>query len=116
MKQKKVIHWEPDILGVAPVFADAGVPVKILIDYLKKGDSLDDFLEDFPSVSNEQAQAFLEIAFQSAIVEEKDVLQAEKESILEELPPYNWGEEGIPEGKPIEYDPDFGFIVVEEES
>jgi len=48
--------------------------------------------------------------------EEKDVLWAEKESILEELPPYDWGEEGIPEGKPIEYDPDFGFIVVEEES
>lgn len=120
MKQEKVIHWEPDILGGTPVFADAGVPVKILIDYLKRGDSLDDFLDSFPSVSREQAQAFLEIAFQSAIAEEKDVLRAklrgEKKFMLEELPPYDWGEEGIPEGKPIEYDPDFGFIVVEEDS
>ncbi len=92
------------------------MPVNILIDYLKKGDSLDDFLEDFPSVSREQAEDFLEIAFQFAIAEEKNALRAEKESILEEFPPYDWGEEGIPEGNPIEYDPDFGFIVVEEES
>lgn len=31
----------------------------------------------------------------------------------EELPPYDWGEEGIPEGDPIEYDPDIGFVVIE---
>jgi len=116
MKREQVIHWNPDILGGTPVFAGTRVPVQILIDYLKDGDSLDDFLESFPSVSREQAQAFLEIVFQSAIAEEKDAFQAEKESMLEELPPYDWGEEGIPEGKPIEYDSDFGFIIVEEDS
>jgi uncharacterized protein (DUF433 family) len=116
MKRERVIHQVLDILGGTPVFAGTHVPVQMLIDYLKEGDSLDDFLEGFPNVSREQAQAFLEIAFQSAIAEKRDAFGAEKESMLEELPPYDWGEEGIPEGKPIEYDPDFGFIVVEEDS
>ncbi|MBM3236547.1 DUF433 domain-containing protein [Candidatus Poribacteria bacterium] len=116
MKRERVIHRVLDILGGTPVFSDTRVPVQTLIDYLKQGDSLDDFLKGFPCVSREQAQAFLEIVFQSAIAEEKDAFQAEKESMLEELPPYDWGEKGIPEGKPIEYDPDFGFTVVEEDS
>ena len=119
MKREGVIYRVLDILGGTPVFAGTHVPAQMLIDYLKEGNSLDDFLESFPSVSRGQAQDFLEIAFQSTI-EEKDALRAkpgiEKEFILEELPPYDWGEEGIPEGKPIEYDPDFGFIVVEEDS
>jgi len=43
------------------------VPVQSLIDYLKGGDNLDDFLEGFPSVSREQAEAFLQIALNSAL-------------------------------------------------
>jgi len=45
-----------------PVFFGTRVPVKNLFDYLKSGDSLDEFLEDFPSVSREQAIAALELA------------------------------------------------------
>ena len=45
-----------------PVFFGTRVPVKNLFDYLESGDSLDEFLEDFPSVSREQAIAALELA------------------------------------------------------
>jgi uncharacterized protein (DUF433 family) len=53
---------DPEILGGAPVFVGTRVPVRALIDYLEGGDSLDDFLSDFPSVSRDQAVAALEEA------------------------------------------------------
>jgi uncharacterized protein (DUF433 family) len=59
---ESVIRSDPDILGGVPVFGGTRVPVQNLIDYLKAGDSLDDFLTDFPSVSRSQAIAALEIA------------------------------------------------------
>ena len=57
-----VIHSDPRIQGGVPVFVGTRVPVKNLFDYLESGDSLDQFLEDFPSVSREQAIAALELA------------------------------------------------------
>ena len=57
-----VVHSDPDILGGTPVFVGTRVPLQNLIDYLAAGDSLDEFLEQFPSVSREQAQAALELA------------------------------------------------------
>lgn len=57
-----VIHRNPDIQGGVPVFVGTRVPVKNLFDYLEAGDSLDDFLRSFPSVSREQAIAALELA------------------------------------------------------
>ena len=57
-----VIQSDPEILGGATVFAGTRVPVQNLIDYLEAGDTLDEFLEAFPSVSREQAIAVLEIA------------------------------------------------------
>ena len=56
------IDRNPDILGGTPVFAHTRVPVRILIEYLEAGDRLDDFLQDFPSVSRDQAVALLERA------------------------------------------------------
>lgn len=56
------IHSDPDILGGTPVFVGTRVPVQTLLDYLEAGDPLDEFLEDFPSVSREQAVAVLELA------------------------------------------------------
>ena len=56
------IDRNPDILGGTPVFARTRVPVRILMEYLEAGDRLDDFLEDFPSVSRDQAIALLEKA------------------------------------------------------
>jgi uncharacterized protein (DUF433 family) len=57
-----VVHSDPDILGGTPVFVGTRVPVKSLYDYLEAGDSLDEFLESFPSVSRAQAVAALELA------------------------------------------------------
>ena len=54
-----IVHSDPDILGGTPVFVGTRVPVRTLIDYLEAGDSLGDFLEDFPSVTREQAVAVL---------------------------------------------------------
>ena len=61
-KQSKVIHSDPDILGGTPVFAGTRVPVQNLIDCLEAGDSLEEFLDSFPTVTREQAVAALEIA------------------------------------------------------
>ncbi len=58
----RVIHSDPDILGGTPVFVGTRVPIKTLLDYLAAGDSLDEFLDHFPSVSREQARAALELA------------------------------------------------------
>ena len=49
-------------MGGTPVFYGTRVPVQTLLDYLEAGDSIDDFLEGFPSVSREQVVAFLEEA------------------------------------------------------
>ena len=60
--ERSVIQSDPEILGGTPVFAGTRVPVKNLIDYLEAGDSLDTFLEAFPSVSREQVIAVLDLA------------------------------------------------------
>ncbi|MGH7264071.1 MAG: DUF433 domain-containing protein [Candidatus Rokuibacteriota bacterium] len=57
-----VVHVDPEILGGTPVFRGTRVPVKNLLDYLAAGDTLEQFLEDFPTVKREQAVAALEIA------------------------------------------------------
>lgn len=57
-----LITTNPDRLGGTPVFAGTRVSVQTLMDYLEGGDSLDDFLMDFPSVTREHAIAVLEVA------------------------------------------------------
>jgi len=57
-----LITTSPDRLSGTPVFGGTRVPVQTLIDYLEAGDSLDAFLDDFPSVSREHAIAVLELA------------------------------------------------------
>ena len=57
-----VVHSDPDILGGTPVFVGTRVPVKSLFDYLEGGETLDEFLTQFPSVKREQAVAALELA------------------------------------------------------
>lgn len=64
MSLQKIIHSDPEILGGTPVFVGTRVPVQALIDYLKAGRSLDEFLDDFPSVTREQAVTVLEEAKQ----------------------------------------------------
>ncbi len=55
-----LISSKKDILGGEPVFYGTRVPVKTLVDYLKAGDSLDDFLQDFPTVHRKQILQLLE--------------------------------------------------------
>jgi uncharacterized protein (DUF433 family) len=62
MKESSVIHSDPDILGGTPVFIGTRVPVQALIDYLEGGHSLNEFLDDFPTVAHEMAIAALEQA------------------------------------------------------
>jgi uncharacterized protein (DUF433 family) len=57
-----VVKVDPEIMSGAPCFAGTRVPIQNLIDYLEGGDSIEDFLEGFPSVSREQVIAFLEEA------------------------------------------------------
>jgi uncharacterized protein (DUF433 family) len=59
---KALITCSPEILGRTPVFACTRVPVQTLIDYLEGGESIDAFLEGFPTVKREQVIAFLEEA------------------------------------------------------
>ena len=56
------ISVSPEILGGTPVFSGTRVPVQTLFDYLEAGDSIDEFLDGFPSVSREQVLSFLELA------------------------------------------------------
>ena len=57
-----VVHSDPEIMGGTPVFVGTRVPLQTLIEYLEAGNPLGEFLEDFPSVSREQATAALEQA------------------------------------------------------
>jgi uncharacterized protein (DUF433 family) len=60
--KEPIITSSPDVMGGTPVFAKTRVPVQTLLDYLKAGESIDDFLEGFPTVTKEQVIAFLEEA------------------------------------------------------
>jgi uncharacterized protein (DUF433 family) len=60
--KEPIITSSPDIMGGTPVFAGTRVPAQTLLDYLKAGESIGDFLEGFPTVSREQVIAFLEEA------------------------------------------------------
>lgn len=60
-----VTHRHPEILSGIPVFVGTRVPVRSLFDYLEGGDTLDEFLHQFPSVNREQAIAVLDAAYES---------------------------------------------------
>lgn len=62
MSIDQLIICSKEILGGTPVFHGTRVPIQNLIDYLEAGDNLDEFLQDFPSVSREQAIQVLELA------------------------------------------------------
>lgn len=62
MAASSVIHSDPEILGGTPVFVGTRVPLKNLIDYLEGGHPLDDFLDDFPTVTREQVLSVLDEA------------------------------------------------------
>jgi len=62
LSHSSIISVSPEIMGGTPVFAGTRVPVQTLLDYLKAGESIDDFLDGFPTVTREQVIALLEEA------------------------------------------------------
>ncbi len=65
MYQSPLITVNPAIVSGTPVFSGTRVPLKALFDYMRGNHSLDDFLDDFPSVSREQARAVLRLAHET---------------------------------------------------
>ena len=63
----RVVQRSPGIMGGTSVFAGTRVPVRTMLDYLEAGDRLDDFLDQFPTVSRDQTVAFLELATEAAL-------------------------------------------------
>ena len=70
MDREQIFHRDPDILGGTPVFVGTRVPVESLIHHLKHAKRLEEFLDDFPSVHREQAEAFLNVAGETVLREE----------------------------------------------
>lgn len=60
LTNNQIISSSPEVMGGTPVFAGTRVPIQTLLDYLKAGESIDDFLEGFPTVAREQVIALLE--------------------------------------------------------
>ncbi|TCZ67734.1 DUF433 domain-containing protein [Flaviaesturariibacter aridisoli] len=73
MELKELITVDPDILSGTPVFKGTRVSIETLFDHLEAGDSLEVFLDDFPTVSREQAIALLEVA--NRLLTSKNVLK-----------------------------------------
>lgn len=71
MDIKKIISKNPEVLGGIPVFAGTRVPIETLFDHLEAGVPLHEFLDDFPTVTKEQAVALLEVA--NKILNSKDI-------------------------------------------
>lgn len=71
MDIRSIISKSPEVLGGTPVFAGTRVPIETLFDHLESGVPLDEFLDDFPTVTKEQAVALLEIA--NKILNSKDL-------------------------------------------
>ena len=68
MKKNSVVKTDPEIMSGTPCFAGTRVPASTLIHYLERGATLDEFFEDFPTVTREQAVAFLEEANERMLV------------------------------------------------
>jgi len=65
-KAAQIVQRSSKVMGGTPVFAGTRVPIQTLLDYIEAGDRLDDFLDEFPTVTREKAIAFLELAKEAA--------------------------------------------------
>ena len=69
----EIISVNPDVLGNQPVFKGTRVTIESLFDYLENGETVDQFIDDFPSVSKEQAMAVIEMA--SKLMSSKNIFK-----------------------------------------
>jgi len=68
-KAAQIVQRSSKVMGGTPVFAGTRVPIQTLLDYIEAGDRLDDFLDEFPTVTREKAIAFLELAKEAAVAQ-----------------------------------------------
>ena len=69
MDRTDIVHSDPEILGGEPVFVGTRVPVRTLLVYLESGETLEEFLDNSPTVTKEQAIAFLDEAGRALIAQ-----------------------------------------------
>lgn len=69
MRPEQVYHSDPEIMSGTPVFVGTRVPIDTLLVYLRRGKRIEDFRDDFPTVSREQAEALLTIAERDLLAE-----------------------------------------------
>lgn len=69
MTLQEIVSVRPDVMHGTPVFAGTRVPIQALLDYLEAGESLDEFLDDYPSVTREQAVQFIDLAGRQAVAD-----------------------------------------------
>jgi uncharacterized protein (DUF433 family) len=69
MKRSDIVHSDPEILSGEPVFVGTRVPARTLLTYLESGETLEEFLDNFPTVQKAQAIAFLEEAGRALLVQ-----------------------------------------------
>ena len=69
MDRSLIVHSDPETLGGTPVFVGTRVPVQTLLVYIESGETIEEFLDNFPTVSKEQAVAFLEEAGRALLAE-----------------------------------------------
>ena len=62
MERSAVYHSDPEIMSGTPVFVGTRVPIETLLDYLRNGKRIENFRDDFPTVTQEQAEALLDLA------------------------------------------------------
>ena len=84
MKKEQIVSRNPKVMNGALVFAGTRVPVEILIQHLTAGDSLNKFLNDFPTVSQEQAVAYLERTLEVTDACENFTKRLNKSYVIEE--------------------------------
>jgi uncharacterized protein (DUF433 family) len=101
---KALIDRNPGILGGIPVFAGTRVPVKALTDYLEKGETINEFLDDFPSVGRQQVIGFLEEA-RAAVVARVRPRSRDFKNYLLAMP--NVGEDSLFARMPARNHPDY---------
>jgi len=65
--KKKIVSIDPEVMGGTPCFTGTRVPIQTLMDYIEAGDSIDEFLKDFPTVKRNQVIAFLEDATERVV-------------------------------------------------
>ena len=85
---EELIDRNTDVLGGTPVFAGTRVPVRILMEHLEAGDSLDDLLDDYPTVKREQAVALLERLKAQAKANERSLEGEVRHVLTRELTSY----------------------------